>query len=164
MYADTQVATPKQYTYEEWQYFLRLLGEKEDDPSLHKKAPTHREEREAQRAEEQNQAHDQDSQEARGDDPGRQGGAYPGGGEGDEDVKVAKWSWIGSQSPLMGDKEEAEWLLERFFQRLEESLKSDAKTNQTEQMGRGKEYATGIHDSRQKGDGSSSSEKTVSHS
>ena len=155
VYADTQAATPKKYTYEEWQFFLKLLGEKEDDPSYHRKAPTHgEEEREANRVEgnDSQEQPDQETQQARADNAGEE---YA-----DGDDQVTRWSWIGAQSPLMGDKEEAEWLLERFFKRLEESLKPDAKTKQT---GESNHYTAGLHNAQEEKDESSSSEKTMSH-
>jgi potassium channel subfamily K len=34
-----------------------------------------------------------------------------------------KWSWLGARSPLMGDTEEAEWVLERLSLTLERELK-----------------------------------------
>jgi potassium channel subfamily K, other eukaryote len=43
------------------------------------------------------------------------------GGSGQDEE--AKWSWIGPRSPLISEKEESEWLLEKLFQRLDESLK-----------------------------------------
>ncbi|KIW86741.1 uncharacterized protein Z519_12654 [Cladophialophora bantiana CBS 173.52] len=102
VYADASAATPKTYTYEEWQDFLKLLGEDEADASYHRRAP----------------AHGGKGNEARETEKDQQE---------DKDTRVAQWSWIDPQSPLMGDKEEAEWLLERLFQRLEESLHSDTK-------------------------------------
>ncbi len=165
VYADAQAATPKKYTYDEWQYFLKLLGEDEEDAQFHQKAPTHgEEEREAQQVEANNNEErpTKKTQTDRADDVGRQGGANPGGkGGDDQNGQVTRWSWIGAQSPLMGDKEEAEWLLERFFQRLEESLNSIPKTKQSE---RGEKYATGLHDLKGEENGSNSSERTVSQS
>ncbi|EXJ64279.1 hypothetical protein A1O7_00615 [Cladophialophora yegresii CBS 114405] len=165
VYADAQAATPKKYSYDEWQYFLKLLGENEDDATYHRKAPTHaEEEREANQVEENNNqaGGNAGADEQRRGDMGRQGGAYTGGRGGeDDDVQITKWSWVGAQSPLMGDKEEAEWLLERFFQRLEESLSSEAKTKQTE---KGKEYTTGLHETQQGEDQSDNSERTMSRS
>jgi potassium channel subfamily K, other eukaryote len=161
VYADAQAATPKKYTYEEWQYFLRLLGEREEDPSNHKKAHMHgEEEREVQEAELNNhiekpgQLADQDRSTSRP----RQGRAVG------EESQMSKWSWIGAQSPLMGDKEEAEWLLERFFQRLEQNLSSLAQSTPAK---KGEEYASSLDGSVSglaKEDGSGGSERTMSRS
>ena len=106
VYADTKLATPKKYSYVEWSFFLRLLGEDESDSSLHRrpcsdpKAHSHHKHKDSQAGCEQ--APDEDPP----DKP--------------------RWSWIGTLSPLMQDKDEAEWILERLFQRLEESLRAQS--------------------------------------
>lgn len=42
----------------------------------------------------------------------------------DEDAPGwSKWSWIGQQSPLMQEGNEAEWILMRLFEKLEGSLR-----------------------------------------
>ena len=33
-----------------------------------------------------------------------------------------KWSWVGQRSPLMGQQQESQWILERLMDRLKESL------------------------------------------
>ena len=160
VYADANAATPKRYTYEEWQYFLKLLGENEEDASYHRKPPTSKEEqREAAEIEQNNNPETgKTAQDRPGGERGRPGEANAGA---DRGTQVTKWSWIGAQSPLMGDQEEAEWLLERFFQRLEESLKSDERSKQGEKA---TEYSKGLHtlSSMQGGEDSSSSDKAVS--
>lgn len=123
MWADSTAATPKKYRYAEWAYFLKLLGEDEGDSSLHEGPPSPTgAKKEDIPSDEQDGNLDPGSQRQRDFEAGGQESAYthPGGKIGDE--KVASWSWIGSRSPLMGDKAEAEWLLEKLFQRLEESL------------------------------------------
>ena len=109
-------------------YFLRLLGEDERDVQYHRNAFRHG----GGAAKEHEQKHDD------GRDPGKQqqqdfavsgqeGAFAPGSAEDSHSRgKVTKWSWVGNRSPLMGDKEEAEWLLEKFFQRLEESLRGES--------------------------------------
>jgi potassium channel subfamily K len=37
-------------------------------------------------------------------------------------AKGKKWSWVGSQSPLMGDQNEAEWILGHLTRKLEKEL------------------------------------------
>ena len=49
------------------------------------------------------------------------------------DEEVTKWSWIGPRSPLMGEKDESEWLLEKLFARLEWSLKEHWDEHKREQ-------------------------------
>ena len=34
------------------------------------------------------------------------------------------WAWIGNRSPLMSEKEEAHWVLERLINRLERELEN----------------------------------------
>lgn len=120
VYADTAASTPKRYSYDEWVYFLKLLGEDERDTTTHKHA-----------------SELEDRTSGHGNNPARkntidlcgQEGAYGRGSDkapGQDKNKVS-WSWIGNRSPLMGDKEEAEWLLEKLFERLEESLRSELK-------------------------------------
>ena len=36
---------------------------------------------------------------------------------------MKEWSWLGNRSPLMGETEEAEWVLERLTATLERELK-----------------------------------------
>ena len=117
VYSDTAASEPKQYSYEEWAWFLKLLGEDEADERyhlqvLHSRKPKLRQGRRRGR----NQS-GQDRQNGQMDAlPPRQSE------DGDDDEPV-KWSWIGPRSPLMGDKDEAEWLLGKLFQRLEESMR-----------------------------------------
>lgn len=93
-----------------------------------------------------------------GQDVGKQGDGIRKRTKGEnDDARSGKWSWIGVRSPLMDEKEEAEWLLERFFERLEESLGAEARTKEME---KGQDYATHLPESRQQED--DSSEGTVS--
>jgi potassium channel subfamily K, other eukaryote len=89
---------PRKYTFDEWAWFLKLIGEDESSSDLHG-SPTER--------------------------PNLDGG----------DVGVAKagdggrlkWSWVGDGSPLMGHKEEPEWVLERLTTRLDKELEEMTK-------------------------------------
>lgn len=90
---------PRKYSFEEWAWFLRLLGEDEGNAETHKK-PVPKPHKSRQ------QRHDRDG--------------------GDqltvEDPERLQWSWVGSRSPLMGSQEEAEWILEKLENRLAEEL------------------------------------------
>lgn len=123
MYADSASATPKKYSYAEWAHFLKLLGEDESDSSLHK-APRSPSEAAGEDilCDERDDDQDHDSPRQKDFETGGQQIAQRRPGSKNEDEKLESWSWIGSRSPLMGDKTEAEWLLEKLFQRLEESL------------------------------------------
>ena len=88
---------PRKYTFDEWAWYLKLVGEDESSPETHR----------------------------------RPLGKPKADGEGlatamttDGDDSAAKWSWLGNRSPLMGDKEEAEWVLERLINKLERELEA----------------------------------------
>ena len=92
---------PKKYSYHEWAWFLRLMGEDENSTKFHRKAPV---------------------KEATGDGPQMQKAVTD--INNDEAVgEQNQWSWLGARSPLMGDTEEAEWVLERLSMTLERELK-----------------------------------------
>ncbi|KAJ9272641.1 hypothetical protein DTO212C5_1368 [Paecilomyces variotii] len=88
---------PKRFSYEEWAYYLKLLGADESVASYHRAPPLDADETSIQQTG------------SSGDNEGQR--------------RTPKWSWMGSRSPLMGDKEEAEWLLEAFSEKLERELK-----------------------------------------
>lgn len=90
---------PRRYTYEEWAWFLKLMGENEDNPSSHRKAPIH------PRSEKRGQ-------------PDMQQGTTD-----DSEQGKRQWSWIGNRSPLMGEQSECDWVLERLSITLEKELK-----------------------------------------
>lgn len=97
---------PRKYTFDEWAWYLKLVGEEEDDARTHRRAV----------------------RKPRKSSDGKGGKGYAGVGSStgqrmDEDREV-KWSWIGNRSPLMGGKEEAEWVLERLTRRLERELEA----------------------------------------
>lgn len=88
---DVGTTPPKQYTYHEWSYYLRLIGQDEDDAESHRKPNVHHRRRQ---------------------------GSEPDLGIADEGENL-KWSWLGIRSPLMGSKTEAQWLLQRLMATLE---------------------------------------------
>ncbi|KAJ4293134.1 hypothetical protein N0V90_008416 [Kalmusia sp. IMI 367209] len=92
---DVDASPPKQYTYGEWNYYLRLLGQDENDASAHRKPKIHHERK----------SHDD-----------------PDLGTADEGEQNT-WSWLGVRSPLMGNKSEAQWLLQRLTTTLEREMK-----------------------------------------
>ena len=132
IYADTKLTQSKKYSYAEWAFYLRLLGEDESNSSRHIRArPVYRE---------------------RHRNTARQDGvAFPdNSGANDKDARSAgpdenspKWSWIGRMSPLMHEKDEAEWILERLFNRLEESLREVTKSHPLQSEPQ--EYETSDH-------------------
>lgn len=140
-------ATPKKYSYAEWAYFLKLLGEDESDTTFHKRPRPRTRNADAKGHDEM---HPSVQQQKDFEDVGQEIGhtnAEDSMME-DKNEQVTKWSWIGNRSPLMGDKDEAEWLVEKLFQRLEESLRD---------MKREKERAVGeeVHQHQPSPSGSS---------
>ena len=84
----------KQYSFEEWAWYLKLIGEDESSEETHRR-PLRK--------------------------PEADGEGLGVVGEGDETERL-EWSWMGNRSPLMGGKGEAEWVLERLMRRLETEL------------------------------------------
>ena len=97
---------PRRYSYDEWAWFLKLMGEDENSDVSHRKAPVK-------------------VKRGKDDEPDTQQGQSD-----DKDAQARQWSWLGNRSPLMGELEEAEWVLERLSMTLEKELKrqSDAKS------------------------------------
>lgn len=100
---DANQTPPRKYSFSEWAWFLRLMGEDESSSKFHRKAPVKEE---------------------------RKDGDPPQVGEAANDIndkadvgEENKWSWLGARSPLMGETEEAEWVLERLTLTLERELK-----------------------------------------
>ena len=90
---------PRKYDYEEWAWFLKLMGEDESHSASHRTAPVKVKNKIDGKA---------DMQQAQTVD--MEGGLH-------------QWSWLGNRSPLMGDSEEAEWVLERLSMTLEKELR-----------------------------------------
>ncbi|KAL9596049.1 MAG: hypothetical protein Q9219_006065 [cf. Caloplaca sp. 3 TL-2023] len=107
----------RRYTYEEWAWFLQLMGEDEGSGVGHRRAPV-----DVRRGSgggggegEGEGGGGKGVREERGESHLQQGSSADGGGGG--------WSWLGNRSPLMGEVEEAEWVLERLSARLEGELR-----------------------------------------
>jgi potassium channel subfamily K len=88
---------PRKYTFDEWAWYLKLIGEDESNAETHRKAPRK---------------------------PKADGEGLASATDGEAKTK---WSWVGNRSPLMGNKEEAEWVLERLTKKLEEELEEIRK-------------------------------------
>lgn len=100
---DANQIPPRKYSFSEWAWFLRLMGEDEDSSKFHRKAPV---------------------KEDRKDTDGPQVGEAVNDINDKEEVgEENKWSWLGARSPLMGETAEAEWVLERLTLTLERELK-----------------------------------------
>lgn len=103
---------PRKYSYAEWTWFLKLLGEDESDSSKHKNPHTiHGAEVAADAAHRQEpaaEAHDKKDQ-------------------------VQPWSWLGRRSPLLTTTDEPQWVLERLMDALERELKEQGGKNLVEE-------------------------------
>lgn len=122
---------PRKYTYDEWAWFLKLMGEDENSHTSHRRPPI------------------KVTADADGKPEMQQGQTD------DRDEMAKQWSWLGNRSPLMGEKEEAEWVLERLSTTLERLLKEQRELKEDE---RKKERAEGR---RQKGSDNSASDETL---
>lgn len=101
---------PRKYTYDEWAWYLRLIGEDESAAETHRKPHLHSPRRHG---------------EGLGTGVGKKGDKEDNGSQ--KDTENEKWSWVGQRSPLMGGKEEAEWVLERLVKTLEWQLEGSRR-------------------------------------
>ncbi|KAK3316120.1 hypothetical protein B0H66DRAFT_641019 [Apodospora peruviana] len=105
---------PRKYTFQEWAWYLSLVGEDEGDADRHRKAQ-----------------HQQTGRfgklKRRKTADGGEEKEYEDGDEVNEKGEKKQWSWVGSKSPLMGSQEEAEWILEKLTQRLRDELREHSK-------------------------------------
>lgn len=106
----TNESPPRKYTYDEWVWFLKLMGEDESSDVSHRKPPAKVEAKNPHR----NGPHSIELQQ---------------GQTNDNDGRILPWSWLGTRSPLMGEAEEADWVLERLSVRLEKQLLRMANTS-----------------------------------
>lgn len=115
---------PRKYSYEEWIWYLKLLGEDESASSTHRKAPI------KVGTTEKGMMQQGGGQTTANDDVGD----VEEGAEEEEENKKKKagWSWVGTRSPLMGEIEEAEWILERLCATLERELRKQSKQRRKE--------------------------------
>ncbi len=94
---------PRRYSFEEWAWFLWLLGEDERDANTHRRARP-----------DEKRTHDVSAEQSRLHD------------RADAQQRPFKWSWVGSRNPLTADQEESEWVLERLTFRLQKALEAEA--------------------------------------
>jgi potassium channel subfamily K len=122
MLSDINVSPPRQYTYDEWTYYLRLIGQDENDASAHRKP-------------------EEQFKHSEGDAPDM--------GTADDGAEV-NWSWLGIRSPLMGNTNEPEWLLQRLTARLETEMRNMSSPKAKRRM---KKPPISMTDSREKDKG-----------
>jgi potassium channel subfamily K len=103
---DMRLDTPKQYSYHDWAWFLKLIEQNEDDANLHS-----------------DPLGDLQTTSSR-----------KGFGKADFGGNKLQWSWLSVRSPLMAPHSEAEWIAERLSMRLEESMKRMGKEDLSESV------------------------------
>ncbi|KAF2839153.1 voltage-gated potassium channel [Patellaria atrata CBS 101060] len=109
---DVSASPPKQYTYQEWAYYLKLIGHDEADKQHHRPPPKVPDPPQDRDIHEMGMIDKEDSGSEQG---------------------VHGWSWLGTRSPLMGNKLETEWILERIAEVLETELKKLGSHNPEKQ-------------------------------
>ncbi|KAK2049760.1 ion channel protein [Colletotrichum somersetense] len=100
----TKEKPPRRYSFAEWAWYLKLIGEDESSPETHRKARPHA------HAKKRGRKNNDDDEKKKND------------GEDKWTLEEDKWSWVGPQSPLMGSQEESEWILEKLIDKLRDEL------------------------------------------
>ncbi|KAL9088004.1 MAG: hypothetical protein Q9159_003359 [Coniocarpon cinnabarinum] len=100
VWKDTQLPEPKEYTYDEWKYFLRLLGHDEHKPELQRR-PNPRPHR----------GLDEEPQIGRPID---------------KHGRIRPWSWMGFRSPLMSPKDDPTWVLQQLVAKMQREMDDQA--------------------------------------
>jgi len=106
----------RQYTYSEWAWYLKLLGEDESSASSHIQPTIIPKSSSFGGSGRENEDVEGGTGKVVGDITDRE--------KREQGKERVKWSWMGIKSPLMGEKGEAEWLLERLTRRLERELET----------------------------------------
>ncbi|KAI0888005.1 voltage-gated potassium channel [Annulohypoxylon maeteangense] len=129
---------PREYTFKEWAWYLRLIGEDEGNAENHRRPERRPPHPHGQHSHSHLHPHPHvhphlhprvrlhrdinQSSENNSSSSDEQGNS----GSGAED-KPPKWSWVGHRSPLMDTREEAEWILDKLEQKLREELQTLVK-------------------------------------
>ncbi|KAH9434295.1 hypothetical protein MCOR27_001281 [Pyricularia oryzae] len=105
----------KTYSFVEWAWYLRLIGEDESNPEIHRQAQPHARDH-----------HHHPPHLGRKEMHGNESGENGRRTSKDEEIsdKPGSWSWIGSRSPLMGRQDEAEWIHAKLVMKLSEELRA----------------------------------------
>lgn len=131
---------PRKYTWDEWAWYLKLIGEDEGNPATHRKVHPH--------------IHAKKAKQKNGGDNDKTAGRDT---KEDNDTSrgQTQWSWVGARSPLMGSQEEAEWIREKLTQKLLQELKA---VRDRKQQGPGEDTCDGS--ARKEDDGGDSKQDT----
>lgn len=117
----------RKYSFEEWAWYLKLIGEDErvaanhrtPKPKDHKRKSGHPHRRHHQ----SNYREKKAFKENEGVEEAEEAEAVK---TRDNDIELS-WSWVGNRSPLAGSQEESEWILDRLTTRLKESLSAERR-------------------------------------
>lgn len=99
--ADSNVSPPKQYTYDEWAYYLWLLGQNENDSTYHRNGF---------------------NTPKKDDEDAPQVGRIV-----DHEGCYREWSWLSLRSPMMAPGSEADWILKHLLNKLHRQLQFQGK-------------------------------------
>lgn len=110
--ADVRAKAAISYTYDEWAYFLMLLGHDEESEKLHSR---------------------QYNRPKKDDEDAPQVGRIV-----DHDGNAREWSWLSLRSPLMSQMSEPEWVLHRLLEQLhgEMHIKKHIRRRHSDDRGR----------------------------
>ncbi|OTA59542.1 voltage-gated potassium channel [Hypoxylon sp. EC38] len=133
---------PRKYTFKEWAWYLRLIGEDESDAGNHRRPERHPLPL-AHRRPHHSHPHPHPhphphlhphahphrfpanrTHKDAGDGTSERGSGDERGSAAVDVDERPKWSWVGHRSPLMDTREEAEWILDKLEQRLREELQA----------------------------------------
>ncbi|KAK6209269.1 hypothetical protein LQW54_006481 [Pestalotiopsis sp. IQ-011] len=116
-----QHTPPRKYSFKEWAWYLRLVGEDESSSDTHRKPARKPSRADAGGLGRVAMHRTTQTTTNSSSNPGEQsGGSDKADAAGDD--SLTKWSWVGHRSPLMDTKEEAEWILDRLERRLKAEL------------------------------------------
>jgi potassium channel subfamily K len=100
---DLNSSPPREYTFEEWMWYLKLIGEDGDYPQNYSIASSGSTSKEKQK---------------------EKGGEGEGMKTEGGDLVARQWNWVDTNSPLMGNQEEPQWVLKRLTRRLQRELRA----------------------------------------
>lgn len=131
MYHHLHAQPPKTFSYQEWEYYLRLLGEDEYDSTYHRRPPVEppKDEKNTFRPTPMGSVPSDHPQigPISSVRPQSQQQSPPSSNTPQTSHGLQGWSWLGNKSPLMGEKSEAAWILEQLFAVLERALHAEHK-------------------------------------
>ncbi|KAI1816527.1 voltage-gated potassium channel [Poronia punctata] len=113
-----QHSPPRKYSYKEWAWYLRLIGEDESNVATHHEPLGHPHSLNKERM------------------PQPADGHGIGASSADNRDGSPKWSWVGHRSPLMDTRKEAEWILDKLTERLRQELVSAVESRKGNQGAR----------------------------